>query len=154
MNGTVDGVAVGIITAYKLITVGRAKTTNCLLCYLCCCSSSSAGIVEVAYCCCSSSSSGDGIVASLVSAVVAFVVVVVVYVRGGFSVGVVVVCNGIPPCHSHNLKVAARAVGSSSCVPAIIMPLNGARLPVAFASNTAIVSPFPSKVVGLYRTIS
>jgi hypothetical protein len=79
-----------------------------------------------------------------VSAVVAFVVVVV-YVRGGFSVGVVVVvCNGIPLCHSHNLKVAARAVGSSSCVPAIIMPLNGARLPVAFASNTAIVSPFPS----------
>ena len=79
------------------------------------------------------------------SAVVAFVVVVV-YVRGGFSVGVVVVSNGIPPCHSHNLKVAARAVGSSSCVPAIIMPLNGTRLPVAFASNSAIVSPLPSKV--------
>jgi hypothetical protein len=27
LDGTVDGVAVGIITAYKLITVGRAKTT-------------------------------------------------------------------------------------------------------------------------------
>jgi hypothetical protein len=65
-----------------------------------------------------------------------------------------VVGKGIALCHSHSVMVAAAAFGSSSCVPTTIMPLNGARLPVAFLSNTAVTSPFPSKVVGSYRIIS
>lgn len=129
----------------KHLKLGRWK-------FLCYCWS---GLLLSHHCCCCSS---PVVVVALVSEIASVVVVVVVSIgEGGLSSIVVVVVtggNGIPPCHSHNFIVAAWVLGSSSCVPTTIMPLNSARLPVAFLSNTAITSPFPSKVAGSYRIIS
>src|SRR5215213_9115697 len=133
--------------------------SNC--CQLCCvyCYYSSSGVgggnvgggnVGVVCCCCCSPALVPVALASKASVVV-FIVgeaglsSIPVVTRGGI---------GIPLSHSHNLIVAARVLGSSSCVPTTIMPLNGARLPVALLSNTAITSPEPSKVAGSYRIIS
>ena len=75
--------------------------------------------------------------------------------EGGLSsIVVFMVGNGIPLCHSHNVKVVPLSTRVFLCVPTMNMPLNGARLPVAFLSNTAIVSPFLWRVVGSYRIIS
>src|SRR5215212_10990368 len=130
--------------------------SNC--CQLCCvyCYYSSSGVgggnVGVVCCCCCSPALVPVALASKAS------VVVVVFILGEAGLSSIPVVTrggiGIPLSHSHNLIVAARVLGSSSCVPTTIMPLNGARLPVALLSNTAITSPFPSKVSGLYRIIS
>src|SRR5215213_11912570 len=134
--------------------------SNC--CQLCCvyCYYSSSGVgggnvgggnvgggnVGVVCCCCCSPALVPVALASKAS------VVVVVFIVGEAGLSSIPVVTrggiGIPLSQSHNLIVAARVLGSSSCVPTTIMPLNGARLPVAFLSNTAVTSPDPSKVAG------
>ena len=107
-------------------------------------------IVEVVYCCRSSSVAGIALVLEAeASVVVEFII------EGGISSVVAVDSGGntIPASHSHNIIVAG-VFGSSLCVPTTIIPLNGARLPVALLSNTAITIPLPCKVVGSYRIIS
>src|SRR5919108_1278093 len=113
-------------------SLGQQRQESCCSLYQYGAVSGVDGTVGVVCCCCSSLPSVvPAVVVTSVSEVAVLVLVVVVLVD-----------NGIPLSHSHNVTWLS-SLGDISSIPAAITPFNGASIPVELVWNTAVTMPLP-----------